>query len=118
MVVYLKLTTKVWVSRDYTDQSGNAITGTLYSNTAFTSTVNWSTYTSYEVIFLDSEGKTAATDTANLTLNSNGTFTYKPPQGKFYGPDLVEMRITVKSSTERLSTISVADSALLRIEGD
>lgn len=118
MAVYLKLTTKVWVSRDYTSTTGNAISGTLYSDTALSTTVNWSTYTDYEVQGIDFDGRLSFSDTANLTLSSNGTFVYKPPQGKIYGPDIFEFRITVKSATERLSTINIGDNATMRVVGD
>lgn len=118
MPVYLKLNNKIWTSRDYTGTSANGISGTLYSNTALSTTVNWSTYTSYEVAGIDSNGGLAFSDTSNLTLNSDGTFTYLPPQGKIYGPDIFEFRITVKSATERLSTLNIGDNATLRVVGD
>lgn len=115
MPLYLKLNVKQWVSDDFTSVDANGITGTVYSNQAMSTTVDLTVYTSYEVILVDSQGRENTTDTANLTLNADGTFRYEPPNGKILGPDHVEFRLTLKRSTETISTIGLNGSADLLI---
>ena len=117
MTVYLKLTTKKWVDGDYTTTTANGLSGFIYSNEAMTIPVDWSGagYTTKEIRFIDN-GIEYDNDTSNLTLNSNGSFTYVPPNGKLNTVGLYEVQIHVKSSTEELSTVGIDDSNVIMVE--
>ena len=114
MVVYLVLDQKQMAQLDFSDQAARDFSGTVYTTEALDVALDISGFTSNsELRFIDpNRDFPVFTTTSDLTLNADGTFTWRPTGtgSSVNAKGWVKVRLQLNSSTERVTAIGVNGS--------
>ncbi len=115
MVLFNKIDQKVWASGDFTTAAALDLSGTIYSDEALSSTYDISSHTG-ELQFRNPDtGDIETTTTSALTLNSDGTWYWRPTQSTTINKGPKEVWLKLTKSGEEIKAISVNGSGVIRI---
>ena len=118
MVLYLKLTQKTWARGDFSSDTNFDLDGKVYDDNTLGTTRDISGFTG-TFRLIDQEGKVVYGSTANLTLNSNGTFIKQfSNTDSFTRQGSFKVRLRLEVSGTRVTAVGVNGSDELYIEHD
>lgn len=114
MVLYLEVDQEIWSRADFTDDNTHAITGTIYGDSTFTTAFNYTGYT-LKIELYNQRNIRVYEDDADIVVEANGTWRYKPSQGEFDFNFIGEVNILLSKTGTEIRAEGRKGSAKLRI---
>ena len=114
MTYFNQLDSEVWVMGNYTDNTGEGISGTIYSEPKMANVVNLTGYT-LKIRLYDQNRREVFSDDCDILVAASGTWEYLPPEGYFNFEFAGEVEIELTKSDAELTAKGINGSSRLRI---